>query len=453
MDPPQPLTRLFVSTVSANLGGLLVGLQLALFSGILEIQAFHEAMEPTLITSQVKSLITSALVIGTILGAIPAGPLCDKAGRRPALLLTATLFALSTVIMARASGVGQVVLGRFLAGMAYAIANIVCPMYSAELAPPAWRGIIVNLYQLLITAGILVAQLCNWAFWTDAPWNGALMLAVVLALEMALAVAVLVPESPTWLFANGRGMEARAALFWLRLPADDDVEIGRDLDTEKGDDGKGGLWEMVRDPSARKRLLIGAGLGAAQQFSGINAVIFFGPKLVADVLGLEGSSAPFKAAAVVGLGNFLAGLASMAVIEGFGRRRLLLTAGAPMMGSLVTLGLMRDGWVARSGVVGVGALLTFICAFAMTYGPLPFVVASEIFPVRYKGIGMSTCSMVLSLCSLAIAAGFLPMLEWLGGGVYYFYATCVAASSLFIYLFVPETRNMSLKDIDNLLST
>lgn len=220
----------------------------------------------------------------------------------------------------------------------------------------------------------------------------------------------------------------------------------------KSEEQKASFWEMIRDPNARKRLLIGTGLSAAQQFTGINAVIFFGPALVADVLGLEGSSAPFKAAALVGFGNFVAGLLSMGVIERFGRRRLLLAAGWPMVTSLMVLGFMKDGWVEKNGLLGVGALLGFICAFAMTYGPLTFVVASEIFPVRYKGVAMSTCSMVMMFFALTIAAGFLPMLELFGGRVYYFYAGCMLLSSAFIYLFVPETRKMSLKDIDELLS-
>lgn len=453
----QPLRRLLLACVSANLGGLLVGLQLALFSGILEMSAFSKGMSPQPVDARAKSLITSALVIGTILGAFPAGPICDRAGRRPALLLTAACFALGTTVMARASSVLQITAGRLVAGAAYAIANIVCPMYSAELAPLHLRGLIVNLYQLSITLGILLAQLANWAYWADDRWNRSLLLAAVPAFAMAGAVYAVVPESPSWLLAKGRTMEARAAAYWLQVEqqednAEEQAEVGGEPEKkDEQEDGKSFL-AMLGDASARRRLLIGAGMGAAQQLTGINAVIFFGPALVADVLKMSGSAAPFKAAAIVGFGNFVATVLSMGVIERFGRRRLLLASGPPMIAALVTLGMMRDGLIRRSGAVGIGALLTFICGFAMAYGPLTFVVQSEIFPVRYKGVAMSTCSMVMNLCSLGIAAGFLPLLQRLGGGIYYLHAACVVASSVFIAVVVPETRNLSLKDIDRLLS-
>lgn len=453
----QPLRRLLLACVSANLGGLLVGLQLTVFSGIQEMSAFSKGMSPEPVDARAKSLITSALVIGTILGAIPAGPVCDRAGRRPALLLTAACFALGTVVMARASSILQITAGRFVAGTAYAIANVVCPMYSAELAPPHLRGLIVNLYQLSITLGILLAQLANWAYWADDRWNRPLLLTAVPAIVMAGAVYAVVPESPSWLLAKGRATEARAAAYWLLVKQPEDnveeqAEVGDEPETmDQQDEGKSFL-AMLGDASARRRLLIGAGMGAAQQLTGINAVIFFGPAIVADVLKMSGSAAPFKAAAIVGFGNFAATMLSMGMIERFGRKRLLLASGPPMISALVTLGMMRDGMIGRSRAVGLGALLTFICSFAMAYGPLTFVVQSEIFPVRYKGVAMSTCSMVMNLSSLGIAAGFLPLLQRLGGGVYYLHAACVVASSIFIAVVVPETRNLSLNSIDRLLS-
>lgn len=452
-----PLKRLLLACISANLGGLLIGLQLALFSGILEMSAFSDAMSPQPVDARAKSLITSALVVGTMFGAFPAGPICDRAGRRPALLLTAASFALGTVIMARATSILQVSAGRLLAGVAFAIGNVVCPMYSAELAPLHLRGVIVNLYQLSITLGIFLAQLVNWAYWADEAWNRPLLLAVLPAVGMAFAVYAVVPESPSWLMSKGRALEARAAAHWLQIEqpednAEEQAEAGGDSENaEELEEGKS-FFEMLGDASARRRLLIGAGLGAAQQFTGINAVIFFGPALVADVLQMSGSAAPFKAAAIVGFGNFAATIMSMVVIERFGRRQLFLAAGPPMIFALVTLGMMRDGLIGRSGAVGIAALLTFICGFAMAYGPLTFVVQSEIFPVRYKGVAMSTCGMVMSMSSLGIAAFFLPLLQLLGGGIYYLHATCIVASSIFIAFLVPETRNLSLKDIDRLLS-
>lgn len=451
------LRRLLLACVSANMGGLLVGIQLAIFSGILEMSAFSDAMAPQPVDAGVKSLITSSLIVGTILGSFPAGPICDRAGRRPALLLTAASFALGTVVMARAKNILQVCVGRFLAGLAYAIANIVCPMYSAELSPLHLRGIIVNLYQLSITLGIFLAQLVNWAFWADEMWNQPLLLAFLPSIGMVFAVYAFVPESPSWLTEKGRALQARAAAHWLQIEHREEdsqeiAEAGGDSDKLAKQNESKSFLQMLQDASARRRLLIGVGLGAAQQLTGINGVIFFGPALVADILRLSGSSAPFRAATIVGFANFLATVLSMGVIERFGRRQLLLGVGPLMISALVTIGLMRDGLIHRSGFVGIGALLTFICGFAIAHGPLTFLVQSEIFPVRYKGVAMSTCSMIMNTFSLGIAAGFLPLLEVFAGRVYYFHAACIVASSIFIAVCVPETRNLSLKDIDRLLS-
>ncbi|CDF41107.1 unnamed protein product [Chondrus crispus] len=452
---PQKLGRVVLACTSANIGGLLAGLQLALFSGILEMGSFRDAMSPQPVNSRAKSIITAALIAGNIIGTLPAGPLSDRAGRRPALLVCAGLFTLGALIMANAKALFQISIGRLIAGIAQSIANVVGPMYSAELAPPHLRGMIVNIFQLSITIGIFLAQLINWTVWADDAWTRPLMFAISSAVVMFCAVLAFVPESPSWLAAKGRRVEALSASRWLDAvpPEADTAETAETggiggLETHSG---RTSLMKLLRDASSRRRLLIGAVLSAAQQMTGINAVIFFGPALVADVLKLSGSAAPFKAAAIVGFGNFLATVLSMGVIERFGRRQLLLATGPPMIFSLVTIGMMRDGFIGRSGAVGVCALLVFICGFALAYGPLTFVVQSEIFPVSYKGTAMSFCTMVLSFCALGVATGFLPLLERFGGGIYYFHAVCIVASSIFIAAFVPETRSLSLSEIDRML--
>lgn len=425
MSTDAPYPRLYLICLVANTGGLLVGLHLALFSGILEMSSFADAF-PTAQSTSAKSLITSFLIVGTIIGSFPAGPICDRLGRRPALILTPALFLLATVLAILANAVPQLLAARFIAGLAYALANIVCPMYTAELSPSHIRGILVNLYQLSITLGILLAQVANAFYAQSGPWTAPLLLACAPAVVMLALVPILVPESPLW-----RREQLRS--------------------TQKADDVS--VREVICDASARHRLMIGTGLSVSQQMTGINAVIFFGPALVANVLQMQGSDAPFRAAAVVGIGNFVATLLSMVVVEKFGRRHLLLSAGPPMVASLATLGLMKSEIIGTNRFIGICSLLTFICAFAMTYGPLPFVICAEIFPVRYKGVAMSFCSMLLSVFSLGVGSLFLPMLEWIGGYVFFMFASCVFVSSLFVWQHVPETKGLSLSEIDQLLQS
>lgn len=410
--------------ISANLGGLLVGLHLAVFSGILETPAFAQAF-PSAKDPLTKSLISIFFPLGAILGAIPSGPLADKVGRRPCLMLVAATFATASLLQALSTSLTQILLTRLLAGVSYALGNLVCPMYTAETSPPESRGVYVNLYQLFITIGILAAQICNAILWQSKQWQTGILLSCIPAVVMLSLVWARVPESPVWL----RGCH----------------------DEESDRSEKVGVRQVIQCPSARRRLLIGTGLCVAQQTSGIIAVIFFGPALVADALHLGGSGAPFQAAAVVGAGNVAATIASLVVVRRFGRRSLLLSAGAPMICSLVMLGLMRDDVIGRNGVIGIGALLVYICAFAVTYGPLPFVICAEVFPLRYKGLGMGLCNIMLMTCTLGIGATFLPLLERLGGGVYYAYGACVALSTIFIWAVVPETRGLTLAEIDHLL--
>ncbi|CAN8072431.1 unnamed protein product [Agarophyton chilense] len=414
-------TRLWAMCFSANLGGLLVGLHLALFSGILEMPSFASEM-PFHLTPYTKSVITSALIMGFIAGAVPAGPMCDKLGRRKALIIAALLFLVSTIAMASSKTLYQLLLFRFVAGLGYAVANVTCTLYTAEIAPPEIRGVLVNLYQLLITLGIFSAQAVNALTWEHSHWSLPIWIAAIPAAIMLLLVALLVTESHVW----------------ESSPCSTETNIS--------------LLDALRNPSGRKRLLIGSTLAVAQQMTGINAVIFFGPALVSDVLKLQSSSAPFIAAACVGAANFLATVVSLTAIERFGRKVLLLTAGPPMICSLLVLGAMRSEVIPVSSVIGLGALLLFIVSFAITYGPVPFLIIAEIFPVEYKGVAMGFCSLLLATFSLAIGASFLSALNVFGGSVYFLFASCVALSSCFVYAKVPETRNLTLTEVDQLLS-
>ncbi|KAI0558540.1 Sugar transporter [Gracilaria domingensis] len=413
--------RLWGMCFSANLGGLLVGFHLAVFSGVLEMPSFANEM-PFTLTPYTKSIITSALVIGFIAGAIPAGPLCDKFGRRKALMVTALLYIVSTVTMATSKTLRQLIIFRFVAGLGYAVANVTCTLYTAEIAPPEMRGVLVNLYQLMITVGIFSAQTVNAFVWEHSHWSTPLWIAAIPGVIMLCLVALLVSESHVW--------ESSPCSAEPGVP----------------------LSSVLKDPSGRKRLIIGSGLAIAQQMTGINAVIFFGPALVSDVLKLQTSSAPFVAAACVGAANFLATIASLVVVEKYGRRVLLLAAGPPMIFSLLILGAMQSEMIPVHKVLGLGALLLFVVSFAITYGPVPFLIIAEIFPLAYKGVAMGFCSMLLATFSLGIGSGFLPALKIVGGFVYLGFAACVALSSWFVYSKVPETRNLTLNEVDQLLS-
>lgn len=504
--PPSTLIRLLQISVTANMGGLLSGTHLALFSGILENTNFVNTFTGNgILSSSSKSIITASLIAGFCLFSPSAGKIVDKYGRKPSLLLSASLFASASCITLLA-GKRQfiVVLGRLIAGGGYSMANVVCPMYTAEIAPPSMRGMLVNLYQLSITVGILFAQICNLIF-ADSKWSAPVVCSVVPAFIMIVLVWISVPESPTWISSrdtrnngnnnvnngnnssnnssNSSNNEIMSTTTAAPTPIntfDLDVEDPTSISTTSTKSAATAieqqqlttttplspppsppppshssteltLREVLSNPSARRRLVIGAGLCTFQQVSGINAVIFFGPKLVSDVLNWKGTHSSLQAASVIGSANVIATIVSILLVDNYGRRQLLLSGGVPMIVSLITLGAMRSGILQPHATTGITALLMYVSAFAISYGPLPFVICSEIFPVRYKGIGMSFCSAVLGGFSLTVGLTFLPMLEIFGGGVYWLYAFFMVGATLFVWKLVPETRKLSLQEIDDLL--
>lgn len=438
------------------MAGLLAGMHLAIFSGILEMKGFASALtSKDSLSSISKSIITVALLFSFTIASPYAGSIIDRIGRRQAFLIAAMLFVISPTLTLVAQSTLHVVMARLLAGFAYSVVNIACPVYTAEIAPSNMRGALVNLYQLMITIGILFAQMLNVQF-ASGEWRGPVASSVFPAVIFFILVGAIVPESPVW--AASRISSSNPQPGANTVDPDNGEEVQGDVEADHTSKStlasmptKPTFGTLIRDGSARRRLVIGIGLCAAQQWSGINAVIFFGPALVSDVLKWGGILASLKAAVLIGAANVAATLLSIVVVQRVGRRTLLLV-GAPVMAmSLVTLGAKKDNMIPVADYVGIIALVTFIVSFAITYGPLPFLVCSEIFPVRYKGIGMSVCGVVLGVSSLVVGATFLPMMEALGGMVYFLYAACMIAATLFVWKFVPETRDLTLDEIDALI--
>lgn len=404
---------------------------------------------------------------------------------------------------------------RVAAGAVFAVVNIAVPMYLTEIAPTARRGQFVSLYQLAITAGILAAQVANLraasATGADAEpaFRAVLALAQLPSVAMLAAVAALAPESPAWLAAHGAPAAAAAARRRLQAPAergagsddeDDAARCGGGGGDGKGGDGGGsgsdggadveapllpggggsgaggsgsgsgsgagglggaakartpdiGFVEMLRDASARRRLTIAIGVQVGQQLTGVNSVIFYAPTLLKSGGAWPAEYAvtgPFIAAACIGAFLFLATCASLAVVERFGRKTLLLTMAVPMTAALTALAAASVG--GAHALVSLLAILVFIAAFALAWGPVPFLITSEVFNIALRGKGMTLSSLVMNLVSLGVVTSFLHLHDTIGGYVFLLYAAATVGSALFVWKHVPETRNVPLDRIDALLS-
>jgi MFS transporter, SP family, galactose:H+ symporter len=488
------MKRSLRAALCASLGGIVVGVQLAVLSGLLELQSFTAALAAT--TSR-KAALSSAYIAGAALFALPAAPLVDALGRRRALLVAAAASLAAAHVMATTTAFRTFLVARVAAGAVFAVLNIAVPIYLTEVAPTAARGQFVSLYQLAISIGIGVAQVANLQAALAEADGGifrlVLSLAQVPSVVFAAAVFLAAPETPAWLAARGLAAELKKARAALEIGeeskqgacgsgsdigegeevegrVDGDVEaallpaasgsdgsLGKVRSTRRGtselrDGADLGYLALVLDPSARRRLFIAFGVQIGQQLTGVNCIIFFAPTILAPMFKATPYAAvgPFIAAVFIGSFNVAATLASLTVVERYGRKTLLLTMAVPMVLALVALAAVSIS--SAPPAAALVAILVYIASFALAWGPVPFLLSAEVFNVSMRGKGMTLSSLVMNLVSLALVTSFLHLHAWMGGSVFLLYAASTIGSAAFVWAFVPETRNVPLDRIDALLS-
>ena len=420
------------SVATCALSGLLGGLCLSSFSGLLELRAFSENF-PNLSTSD-KSWLSAALLFGAFTCTIVSGRLVDLKGKRIALCVSAVLFTAGSVAIACASTKWELGFGRALSGCGYAIANIAAPAYLTESAPSAYRAIFVNIYQMMINVGIVTAQVANALSVKRTEWRTAAAVGILPGLLMVFLGVLL--------FENECNKES-----------------GKSHDNSSGGGSGNGLRATIAliraDESSYRRLAISAVmLMGGQQLSGVNAIIFYGPVIVMQ-MGMGGGSwisaesAPFWAAVLVGGANCAASMFAMGYVDKRGRRDLLTRGGGIICVSLCVLGFVR--WNGGPSIVGVISLVTFIGGFAVSWGPLPFVVSAEVLPYEWRGIGLTVAGLVSHACSSGVVAGFLMIEERIGAGAYMLFASLMLGVSISVIKWLPETKGKTLQEIDVML--
>jgi sugar porter (SP) family MFS transporter len=396
--PPRPARErvsrwLLMVGVVILLAGLLFGYDQGVISGALEgIQQEFD------LGTGMTEVITSWVTLGALFGALAAGELADRRGRRQALLLAAVLFTAGAALESLAPGTAILVVGRLTVGFGVGVASVAAPLYAAEHAPSRWRGRFVSTYQLAITIGIFLAYLVDEALTNDANWRWMLGVSAVPAILLAI-VMLPMPESPRWLLRVGRRKEAGDALARVRPDVDAEAEMDA-IEAQNRIDGDQASWREVFAPSLRKPLMIGVGLAVFQQITGINAIIYYADQIFAAA----GFSTPADQAAAttwaIGGVNVLATFIAVAYVDRFGRRPLLLAGLVGMAVSLTTVGIAflslsdvptggghtsGSGAATFAGIITLVALVVFITSFAFSLGPVVWTVINEIFPSRVRG--------------------------------------------------------------------
>ncbi|MET9293327.1 sugar porter family MFS transporter [Streptomyces sp. NPDC003077] len=456
--PPHPTTpasasgargpRRFILAIAAvaALGGALFGYDTGVVSGALPFLRTHFGL-----TSLGEGVVTSSLLIGAAFGSLVGGRMADALGRRDALLWAGAVFIGGAVAVAVAPSVPFMVVARCALGLAVGSASVITPLYLSEISPPHIRGRLVSFNSLMIVSGQLLAYVLNAVLAQWGAWRWMLGLAAVPAVALFVGLFFL-PDTPRWYVSKGRTQDA-ARVLRRTLPAD---EVGAELarvDRARAveADARHAAWRELRTPWVRRLLLIGIGLAVVQQITGVNAVIYFAPKIL-ETTGL-GTGAAITATIAVGAVSVLATAIGMSLIDKVGRRPLLLTGLSGMAVSLVLLGAaFRLPPSPGVSWLVLALMVAYMGCMQATLNTGVWLLLAEMFPLRVRGLAMGAAVFVMWLANFAVALFFPVLLDAVGAGpTFWIFAGLCVLSLLFCRRYAPETKGMALEDLEQAL--
>ncbi len=421
------------------LGGLLVGYNTAVVAGALEFIAKDFSLKTV-----GQELVVTSILVGALIGAFLSGPLTDKLGQRLVIQFAGLICLVGAIGCALSPNEITLIVFRGLLGIACGISTMVAPLYVAETAPAKWRGAFVSAVQLAITAGIFLSYCTDYLLSPAGNWKAMMGIGAIPGAGLIIGM-LLLPESPRWLAVNGKLEEARIVLEKLGNKEAEDEIVS--ISENKGETA---AWSELFSEKVRPAAITASGLFLVQNLSGIDGVLYYAPAIF-KLVGFEGTSAQILATAGLGAVNVIATIVATGFIDKAGRRPLLLGGLCVMVVSLAILSatLMFAGSAPWVSAVAATSLALFVAAFAVSLGPIPYVIMSEIFPQRVRSMGMSLAAASAWGCNMVVTVSFLSMMEMMGqANLFWLYCAICLAGLVFSYLRVPETNNCSLEDIE-----
>ncbi|BAT20006.1 sugar porter family MFS transporter [Asaia bogorensis] len=438
----------------AALGGILFGYDTSVISGAIgPIRAhFH-------LSDAATGWAVSSVILGCIIGAFGSGWLAHTLGRRMALFICAILFSVQSVGAALAPDFTQFIIYRILGGLAVGIASAVSPMYMSEVSPKDMRGRALSMEQFAIVLGALIVYVVNYliaarastAWLEEMGWRWMLGSEIVPCLVFC-ATIFLIPESPRWHMIRGRESHALKTLSRISNEAHARSLIAEIRESMTRHTRQGpALMTVLRDRRARWIVFAGAMVAGLQQFTGINIVVYYAPMLLSTTSGSL-QNALFQTI-WIGVANLVGGMIGAWIVDRKGRRPLIL------WGSLgMTIGLLVSSvalYRQDSGLLALFGLLFYMAMFGLSWGPVAWILVSEIFPNRIRSIGMSLAVASNWVMNFVVAQGF-PMLAgnhalneaFHGAFSMWLFATLCLGSMVFVLRYIPETRGVSLEKIE-----
>ena len=443
--------------VVAAIGGILFGYDTAVISGTTAIVKNQFAL-----TDMMEGWYVGCALIGSICGVLVAGTLSDYLGRKLTMLISAALFSISAIGCAVCGSFDALVAYRIVGGVGIGIVSIVSPIYISEVSPAKIRGTLVSLYQLAVTIGFLLAYMANWAIdanidpsvcgdvtlWqkimhTEA-WRGMLGSETLPAL-LFFFIIFFIPESPKWLIVNGKLDKASKVLNKIyATPAEADEEITVTQNSLKGETK--GAWADLLKPGILIAVVAGSAIAILGQFMGVNAVLYYGPKIFSEA----GFDNPMFSTVLVGVVNCVTTVLAVFIIDRVGRKQLIYWGVSGMILCLVAIGIYF-AWGSQLGL-GNAFMLTFFLAYvfctAISICAVVFVLLSEMYPNSVRGRAMSIAGFALWIGTYLIGQLTPVLLGWSQAGTFFVFAVMCVPYMLIMWKVIPETTGKTLEEIE-----
>ncbi|MCO5586022.1 hypothetical protein L7F22_039959 [Adiantum nelumboides] len=461
-----------ITCILAASGGLIFGYDIGISGGVTSMDDFLSRFFPNVyqkemlgadggneycrFDSQILTTFTSSLYVAGLLASFVASSVTRLYGRKPSMLLGGASFLIGAAINGAAKDVAMLIIGRILLGVGVGFANQSVPVYLSEMAPAKYRGGLNIVFQLAITIGILCANLINYGTGKLTPWGWRLSLglAAVPAAIMTIGSALL-PDTPNSMIERGEYEKGRNMLRKIRGVNDVDIEYEDIVLASEAARQVEHPWRNIIQRRYRPHLVMAIMIPLFQQLTGINAIMFYAPVLF-KTLGFT-SDASLYSAVITGIVNVLATTVSIVLVDRVGRRTLFLEAGVQMFISQIVIGailgakfgLMGTGSIDRtSAIVVVVVVCVYVAGFAWSWGPLGWLVPSEIFPLEIRSAGQAINVSVNLFFTFVIAQAFLAMLCHFKFGIFLFFAGWMVIMTVFVYFFLPETKNVPIEEMD-----
>ncbi len=444
---------IFMAVVAA-IGGILFGYDTAVISGTTAIVKSQFGL-----TDMMEGWYVGCALIGSIAGVLVAGSLSDYLGRKLTMLISAALFSISAIGCTVCGSFDGLVAYRIVGGIGIGIVSIVSPIYISEVSPARIRGTLVSLYQLAVTVGFLLAYLANWVIdsngdlsvagglwtniWNSEMWRGMLGSETLPAM-LFFFIIFFIPESPKWLIVKGKMEKASVVLSKIYADQEDiDNEI---TTTEESMSGDKGSWSDLLKPGILLAVIAGSAIAILGQFMGVNAVLYYGPKIFADA----GFDNPMFSTVLVGVVNCVTTVLAVFIIDRVGRKQLIYWGVSGMIICLVAIGIYF-AWGSALGL-GNGFMLTFFLTYvfctAISICAVVFVLLSEMYPNSVRGRAMSIAGFALWIGTYLIGQLTPVLLGWSQAGTFFIFAAMCVPYMLIMWKVIPETTGKSLEEIE-----